>query len=83
MLPTPTEESPEGIHPVADLRAENEKKGSTARIELPQEVRLPQPQTYHIKIKRTGEPSANGGGSLPQGFHSPNPKRGGLFGSRG
>ena len=82
VIPAPAAEPTGGIRPVADLRAEEEKKGSTARIDLAREVRRPQPQTYHIKIKRSGEAPSHGSASLPQGFHASQAKRGGIFGSR-
>ncbi len=83
VIPPPPAEAggrPAGIQPAPDLKEEEEKKGSTARIELPREVRLPEPGAYHIKIKRLGDSE---GTHLPQGFHSTPAPREGKFGSRG
>lgn len=62
-----------GIAPPETAPDEDEDKGSTTRIEMASETGVPPSQTYHIRIKRSGE----GGGHIPEGFHPPHPKSGG------
>lgn len=80
--PPPAEPAapPPGIQPAPDVMGEKEKKGSTARIELPKEVRLPEPGAYHLKIKRFEESE---GSHLPRGFHAAPEKREDKHGPRG
>lgn len=55
-IPAPTEAD---VSPEID---EEQKKGSTARIEMPENQADPSPETYRIKIKRPGDPDAHPGG---------------------
>lgn len=74
VIPSPAPVPPS---PAPD-KMEDEKKGSTARIELPPEGGMPMPQSHHITIKRSGDASPH----MPEGFASGQPKHGGLFGRK-
>lgn len=82
VIPAPTPEPragaterTSGIEESGVEHVEEQKKGSTARIDLPPSNAMPRAVTRHITIKRSGE----GGSGTPAGFESGG-KKPGAFG---